>query len=132
MMKVQNPIYTGCSLHSFVGFNQKTYPTQPFAKAEYDINSTTLSTNGAFAMAIREVRVRYLTIHTVRTQVGASLVDIRDTSDTRVWQLTIPQAEITPGRVIKFPGDGMRFPHGIGIKKDSADFDISITYDWVL
>lgn len=128
-----NPRIQGCSLFTTPAAGARRYPTAPFANSVFDATSaisTPLAGSNPFWDGIREIRVKNLIVQSVTT---ASTITITfEKADTSAaYAFVINSADLIAGTVITFPGDGLRFPHPIGLNKNSSTCVLSITYDVV-
>ena len=129
-----SPIRRGCVLiNAPLAGNFKLYPEMPFASPVHDAASTSVNLT-EFSQKIREVAVRRIVIFQDAAAENTRFDIWNGSTDALAYRITIDgfnANDTYAGRVIRFPGSGMRFPHGIGINSNKAGNNFMIVYDWI-
>lgn len=131
------PVRSGCAIVNVAATpGQRLWPTKPFANFAYD-NFSVGTNPTVFALAMREVALRRIIIQTSSTGITDFPLDILepDGPNNVVYSITVdPTGSDWPSaRVIEFPGEGLRFDHGIGIDSTVAAVGLQwmVVYDWI-
>jgi len=129
---MQNPKVTGCALFTIGGNGSRVFANDVYANNAYASGTVETSLSATtLANSFRMCRLRHMTIHLIGVPV-LTTVEIEDGDSNTLYVLPLLAAEITSGRVIKFPGDGLLIEGPWALNKSSVQFNMSITYDWVL
>lgn len=125
------PAVIGCSIKNTTAFpGNPIYPKTPFCDGDVAATAASDPTNATFMNAIRVAILRRIVVTAFVTTPDASTnFLVKNPSGANAFVLNIdPSAHVTPF-YIEFPGDGLRFPHGIGIDINDATLYYTIFYD---